>query len=158
MLSKIVLSVAAGALILIVGLVVWAVAGPETVGSEEDLTAEEQAGPGALRILEDVLDELVDEGTIGEDQAAAVLAAAESELDDLDGSRPELDRGHPGRGPFGLGVRAGGLLDRGGISEEEYETLDEDHPLRSIDIGDALDDGLITPQELRDILREHKGG
>ena len=157
MLTKVVLSVAAGALILIVGLVIWAVVDSESTGSD-DLAAQEAAGPGAMRVLENALEELVDEGRLGEEQAEAVLEAVESEVDDLDERRPRLDRSHPGRGPFGLGARMARLLDRGGISEDEYEALDEDHYLKQVDIGEALDDGLITPRELRDIWREHIRG
>lgn len=158
MLTKVVLSVAAGALILIVGLVVWAVVDSESPGSDDDLAAPEAAGPGAMGVLKDALEELVDEGRIGEEHAEAVLEAVESELDDLDERRPHLDRSHPGRGPFGLGARMARLLDRGGISEDEYEALDDDHYLKQVNIGEALDDGLITPRELRDIWRDHREG
>lgn len=158
MFSKVVLSVAAGALILIIGLVVWAVVGSESAGPDEDLAAQEPAGPGVMRVLEDVLEDLVDEGRIGEDHAEAVLEAVESELEDLDERRPRLDRSHPGRGPFGSGARLARLLDRGGITEDEYEALDDDHYLKQVDIGAALDDGLITPRELLDIRRGHKRG
>lgn len=158
MLTKVVLSVATGALILIVGLVVWAVVDSDSTGSDDDLAAQEAAGPGAMRVLEDALEELVDEGRIGEEQAEAVLEAVESELDEPDERGPRLDRSHPGRGPFGLGARLARLLDRGGISEDEYETLDAGHYLKQVDIGTALDDGLITPRELRQIWREQRKG
>lgn len=63
---------------------------------------------------------------------------------------------HPRRDAFRHGARFGALLDDGGIDVDEYNALPEDHPLKSADIGDALDDDLITPDELREIWQQYK--
>ena len=60
---------------------------------------------------------------------------------------------HRGRNHFRRGAHFGALLDDGGIDQEEFDALSEDHPLKSIsNIEDYLaDDGLITIDELREI-------
>ena len=63
---------------------------------------------------------------------------------------------HPRRHAFRHGVRIGALLDDGGIDQAEYDSLPDEHPLKKADIGDALDDSLITPEELREIWQQHK--
>ena len=39
-------------------------------------------------------------------------------------------------------------------TQSEYDALGDDHPLKSIDVSDYLDDGLITIDELREIRSE----
>lgn len=63
-------------------------------------------------------------------------------------SRDEV-RPHSRRDFFKRGLRLGSLLDDGGIDQEEYDSLDEDHPLKQADVSSYLEDGLITPDELR---------
>jgi hypothetical protein len=57
---------------------------------------------------------------------------------------------------FKRGFRLGSLLDDGGIDQDEYdsalESLDDDHPLKQLDVSEYLeDDGLITEDELMEI-------
>lgn len=61
---------------------------------------------------------------------------------------------HPRREAFRRGVRFGALLDDGGIDADEYAALGTDHPLKRVDIGDALNDGIITLDELRAIWQQ----
>lgn len=70
-------------------------------------------------------------------------------VDELQEAMPHR-RGHS----FKRGFRFGAFLDDGGIDEEEYESLDEDHPLSQIDVSEYLEDGLITPDELREVFRD----
>ncbi|MFV1961808.1 MAG: hypothetical protein ACC658_08230 [Acidimicrobiia bacterium] len=66
-------------------------------------------------------------------------------------------RPHPRRDAFKKGARFGALLDDGGISQEEYDALGDDHPLKQIDVSEYLaGDGLITPEELREIWQQHR--
>ena len=61
-------------------------------------------------------------------------------------------RPHPRRDAFKHGARLGALLDDGGIDQEEFDGLDDEHPLKQIDgIEEYLDDGVITIEELREI-------
>ena len=63
---------------------------------------------------------------------------------------------HPRRDAFRHGARFGALLDDGGIDADEYDSLPSEHPLKKVDIGTALDDDLITPEELRAIWQQYK--
>jgi hypothetical protein len=63
---------------------------------------------------------------------------------------------HGRRDAFRRGLRFGSFLDDGGIDQEEYDSLDEDHPLKQVDVSEYLADGLITPDELRQIHEELK--
>ena len=174
-------------------------------------TAEAHIGGAGVgrggEILEQVLDDLVAEGTIDQDQADAVLGAIEDKADELreereamhellqslfedgvmtseeaeqlpsdhpllsetfdeawaDGelTREEVSelRPHPRRNAFKKGARLGALLDDGGIDQAEYDSLGDDHPLKSIDVSEYLSDGLITVDELREIRSEfHQDG
>lgn len=62
-------------------------------------------------------------------------------------------RPHPRRDAFKNGLRFGAFLDDGGIDQEEYDSLDDNHPLKQVDVSEYLADGLITPDELREIHR-----
>ncbi|MDX1467765.1 MAG: hypothetical protein R3258_00325 [Acidimicrobiia bacterium] len=66
------------------------------------------------------------------------------------------ERQHPRRNAFRHGARFGMLMDDGGIDQDEYDAIPDEHPLKQMDIGDALDDGLITPPELRELFQQYK--
>lgn len=57
------------------------------------------------------------------------------------------------RGFFKRGFGLGSILDDGGITQDEYDALDSDHPLKQADVSEYLEDGLITPEELRELHR-----
>lgn len=56
---------------------------------------------------------------------------------------------HPKRGQFWFGASLGALLDDGGIDQEEYDSLPDNHPLKQIDASEYLEDGVISIDELR---------
>ena len=58
---------------------------------------------------------------------------------------------HPKRGQFWFGARLGALLDDGGIDQEEYDALPDDHPLKQLDVSEYLDDGIISIDEFREL-------
>jgi len=101
---------------------------------DEGVVTEEEASelPDDHWLLEDVFDEAWEDGEL-----------SVGEIREL-----KSRRGHP----FRHGMRFGALLDDGGIDREEYDGLDEEHPLKQLDVGDYLEDGLITPGELREIF------
>ncbi|MGH8944634.1 MAG: hypothetical protein ACRDVL_00600 [Acidimicrobiia bacterium] len=153
--KRIMAALAAGVILMGAGLVFSIVSKPAIAAAGED-SSDQEVAPRAIEFLQRVLDQLVAEGTIEGEDAEAVLSAVEEELAELREQHPEL--AHPRRHLLRNGARIGALLDDGGISQEEYQSLPEDSRLRDIDIGDALNDGLITPEELREILREHRRG
>lgn len=188
------------------GLIASAVSSPGTASAQEEDETTEGAGPWsrAFGFLDEVLDDLVGDGTITRDQADAILAASEAKvaeqreereanrqlLEDMlddgvitedeasvlpddhflfddrfdeaweDGQLDSDDlrawrREHRGPGSWlGRGFGFGSLLDDGGIDQEEYDSLADDHPLKQADITEFLEDGLITPEELRELKPE----
>ncbi len=195
-------AVAAGVVLIGAGFATSIVSAPSTAVAQDETDTAEQDGPipRIMGFLDEVLGDLVGDGTITQDQADAISSAAEEkagEVRDEMKAQHELLRslledgvltkeeaaqlpddhfllsdrfdeawqdgeltmdeiggaGHRfGRGLFGKGLRFGALLDDGGIDQEEYDSLPDDSPLKKLDLSDALSDGLITPDELRDAM------
>ena len=115
------------------------------------------------RALHEQLSEFLEDGVITEEEASALPddhwlfdeafdeAWEDGELTpgDIRNIRP-FHKAHD----FGDGFRFGALLDDGGIDQEEYDSLDDEHPLKQIDAGQYLEDGLITPDEFREIFSD----
>jgi polyhydroxyalkanoate synthesis regulator phasin len=113
----------------------------------------------ALGFLEDVLDDLIADGTLTDEQADAVIDGVEAKAQDLIDEhggelRERLREGREHWGPFKNGLRFGALLDDGGIDQDEYDALGEDHPLKQVDVTEYLADGTITPEELRELMAD----
>lgn len=148
----------AGALLIGAGLIASAVSSPATASAQED-TGDSEDGAETSRessFLDGVLDELVEEGTITQDQADAIIEASEAKLSELREKWEDFEQ-RPGHGPgvwFGRGFRFGSLLDDGGIDQDEYDSLADEHPLKQADVSEYLDDGLITPEELGELKSE----
>lgn len=154
---KVVAALAGGAIVVVAGFVFSLVSIPGiAAGAEQESAEEESLAPRALGLLERVLDELVSAGTIDQGDASAVLDGVEEEIQRLREEHPQ--REHPRRSLLRRGARIGALLDDGGITQEEYDSLPEDSRLRELDIEEALADALITPDELREALRMHFQG
>ena len=204
MAKKVWVAVVAGGLLVGAGLISSVVSAPETALAQEDGDTEEKGLlPRAFGFLEEVLGGLVDDGTLTQDQADAVLEASEAKATELREQRQaerdqlesmledgviteeeasQLPDDHPlfsdrydeawedgelsadelrgfrrngGRlDSFRHGMRFGALLDDGGIDQEEYDALPDDHPLKQADVTDYLEDGLITPDELHEIFHD----
>ena len=88
-------------------------------------------------VLQDVLDGLVDDGTLTQDQADAVTDGVENRLEEL---RTERDA---------LREQMRTFLEDGVLSADELAELPEDHPLRNLD--QFLEDGQLTQDELRQL-------
>lgn len=198
--NKILAAVAAGGILVGAGFVASAVSHPGTAAAQEDAGTDGPI-PRIMGFLEDVLDDLVGEDTISQDQADAIIEAAEAKaaeveagirenrqlLEDLleDGAiteeeAAELPEDHflfderfdeawedgelsaddlrglhrHWRHPFRHGLRLGALLDEGGIDQGEYDALPGSHPLKQTDVSRYLEDGQITPDELREIFSD----
>jgi hypothetical protein len=158
--TKILAAFLAGGLLVGAGFLTSMVSTPATAQAhEESEDSVERCLPRAFGLLEEVLAGLVDDETLTEHQAEAVTAAVKAKAEELAREHRSLIERLRGRHaekwrPFSRGFRMGSLLDDGGIDQEEYEGLPEDHPLRQLDLDEYLADGLITPEELRQILRE----
>lgn len=150
--TKILAAFIAGGLLVGAGFATSIVSAPGTAQAQEDGDSEESDGPlqRILGLLGGVLDDLVDDDTITQDQADAISSAVEDEFAELREDHLQKRRN------FRRGVRFGALLDDGGIDESEYEDLGENHPLKQLDVDRYFEDGLITPEELREILHALK--
>lgn len=115
------------------------------VAQTEDDTAEPDRSPG---ILEEVLDDLVDDGTLTDSQADAVQDALVERREEL---REERRQRVAELRERGRQLRE--FLEDDVIDAEELEQLPEDGFLRDPDgpLGDALEDGEITREELSDL-------
>lgn len=188
-----------------VGFVTAAISTPGVASAQDESPdSSEEAHVGPIKnhssILEDVLSGLVEDGTIDQSQADAIVEALDAktaelrtaaqdlrgliarfvadgvvtseELDQLPDVFPfndlerifgdALDDGEltldefqdafpqPRRGQFWSGARFGALLDDGGIDQEEYDSLPENHPLKQIDATRFLSDGVVSIDELRE--------
>lgn len=99
-------------------------------------------------ITADELSQLPEDHPLNDVDGRFAEALADGEL-----TRDEIreDRPNPRKNWFKRGARFGALLDDGGIDQEEYDALPEDHPLKTSDVSEYLDDGVITIDELREL-------
>lgn len=151
----------AGGLLVGAGFLTSVISAPGTAQgqAEPEGPATEHRLPRMLGFLEDVVADLVDDGTLTRDQADAVIAAAGAKAEEVwqarDALKERLRSGHAERWrSFANGLRFGALFDDGGIDQDEYDGLPEGHPLRDLDLDEYLEDGRITPDEFLEILPE----
>lgn len=113
--------------------------------------------------LHEQLSGALEDGVITEDEASELpdghwlfADAFDEAWEDGQLTTEEIREARPHRGhTFKRGFRFGALLDDGGIDREEYDSLPDDHPLKRADVSEYLDDGLITPEELREAVEAH---
>ncbi len=139
--------VAAAALLLVGGgsLVAVAQAGDitdTTTSSSAPAHGKIQDGP-----LSQVLDDLVSQGVITTDQASAITDAVAAKREEL-----AVDRQHRLQERKDQLSQVRGFLEDGVITSDELSQLPEESPLRDTNgpLADALQDGQITREELRD--------
>jgi polyhydroxyalkanoate synthesis regulator phasin len=148
--------IAAG--VLVAGVAVTGVVAGSSAEAQtpDDGTVFEKPERGSA--IKDVLDELVAENEITQSQADTIVAALEAKWEELRADRPDGFRGH--RRGFRAGARFGfhlaELLEDGVIDASELAELPEGHPFTDPDgpFADALEDGEITAEELRDVREE----
>jgi hypothetical protein len=126
--------------------------------------AEERPGfskPG--EILDEVLGELVADGTLDQVDADAVKAAYEARHEEVRAEIEAWREENPGRFERGFkrGFAMGGLLEDGVIDATELAELPDDHPLNDPDgpAAEFLSDGQLTEDELKQLgeqLRERR--
>jgi hypothetical protein len=116
-------------------------------------------------ILDEVLGDLVADGTLDQGDADAVKAALEAKHEEVRAQLEAWRDDHPGRLERGFkhGFALGGLLEDGVIDAAELAELPDDHPFNDPDGPAAkfLADGQLTEDELHQIgdqLRERWAG
>ena len=129
---------------------------PADAQTQDTTTTEREARPARPDrgdIFDEVIDGLVDDGTIDVGQADAIREAFQAKRDEIVeefGPRPGRS-GAFHRGPYRE------LLADGVITQEEIDALPEDHPLRTGEspLSELLeDDGEITLDELKELKGE----
>jgi hypothetical protein len=100
-------------------------------------TALVDGAKGAGGLLAEVLSELVDDGTITQDQADAITDRLETRREE---ARAETEA---------LREQLRTFLEDGTLSADELAQLPEDNPLRNLD--EFLDDGQLTQDELQQL-------
>jgi hypothetical protein len=154
---KIVISLIAGSLLVGAAFAATTLSGgTASAGQDEDTATEPSLWfPRPGRILDEVLADLVADGTISQSQADAITDAIAAKAE-------EIREGLPARvrHPFRTGLRLGALLDDGVITAEELAELPDGHPLNDPDGPAAayLEDGEITADELRSLFGELRQG
>ena len=116
-------------------------------------------------ILDEVLRDLVAEGTLDQGDADAVRTAVEARHEEVRAEREAWREENPSRFERGFrrGFAMGGLLEDGVIDATELAELPDDHPLNDPDgpAAEFLADGQLTQDELRQLgeqLHERRSG
>lgn len=143
---KVMAAITAGAILVGAGVAASMVSAPQVASAQESDGTGEEGGLlyKGLAILEEVLAGLVDDGTIDESQADAIVAAVEAKAEEIRAEREarrELMRQFAEDGVF---------------TADELAQLGEDHPFNDPDgpYAEAAADGELTLEEIRRI-RQH---
>ena len=144
--------------------------GPALAQTTEAPTAEVPADerpdfPKPGEILDEVLGDLVADGTLDQGDADAVKAALEARHEEVRAEMEAWRADNPGRFERGFkrGFAMGGLLEDGVIDAAELAELPDDHPLNDPDgpAAEFLTDGQLTEDELKQLgeqLHERRAG
>ena len=121
------------------------------------------AKPG--EILDEVLADLVADGTLDQGDADTVKAALETRHDEVRAEMEVWRAENPGRFERGFkrGFAMGGLLEDGVIDAAELAELPDEHPLKDPEglAAEFLTDGQLTEDELNQLgerLHERRAG
>jgi hypothetical protein len=140
--------------------------GPALAQVTETSQADERPDfPRPGEILDEVLADLVADGTLDQGEADAVQSALEAKHEEVRAQVEEWREENPGRFERGFkrGFAMGGLLEDGVIDASELSELPDDHPFNDPDgpAAEFLADGQLTEDELQQIreqLHERRAG
>ncbi|HZD23919.1 MAG TPA: SHOCT domain-containing protein [Acidimicrobiia bacterium] len=146
--NKVLVAFVAGGLLVGAGFVTSMVSSPGVAAAEEETNDDRSDAPilHDFGLLGEVLDDFVDDGTISQDQADAIVEAVEDRAVELrEERRSTLEK-------------LGELLDDGVITEEEASELGEDNFLFSERFDEAWEDGELSADELGGLFHPfHRG-
>ncbi len=147
--SKIITALIAGGLLVGAGFATSVISAPGTASAQEDSTDTDQERKGpfhrGFEFLTGVLEGLVEENTISQDDADAVLNAVEEKVEELRAEREatrELIKS---------------FLEDDVITQDEASQLPDDHPIFSERFDEAWEDGELTLEEVRRARHGHRG-
>jgi hypothetical protein len=142
--EKVLAATVAGGLLIGAGFVAAAVSAPGTAAAQEDNTEADNVRPhhrhGA--VLQEVLDDLVADGTISQDQADAIADALVAKAEVLKAEKEELRQ------------LIYGFLEDDVITAEELAQLPDDHIFNDPNgpFADAIADGELTRDEIASVV------
>ncbi len=151
--QKLLAATVAGGLLIGAGFVTAAISNPGVASAQDDSqVSSEETYVGPFKdhgsVLEDVLSDLVEDRTIDQSQADAIVEALDAKAAEFRTAAQD--------------VRSliAGFLDDGVITAEELEQLPDVFPFNNLErfFGDALEDGEVTPEELREAWARSKRG
>ena len=135
------------------GFVTAAISSPGVASAQDDSpdsTEETNVGPFKNHgsVLEDVLSDLVEDGTIDQSQADAIVEALDAKTAEFRTAAQDL-----------RGLIAG-FLEDGVITAEELDQLPDVFPFNNLErvFGDALDDGELTLDEFNEAFPPPRRG
>ncbi len=147
--SKVITALIAGGLLVGAGFATSVISAPGTASAQEDSTDTDQERKGpfhrGFEFLSGVLEGLVEENTISQDDADAVLNAVEEKAEELRTERQatrELIKS---------------FLEDDVITQDEASQLPDDHPIFSERFDEAWEDGELTLEEVRQARHGHRG-
>jgi hypothetical protein len=151
--QKLLAATVAGGLMVGAVFLTAAISNPEVAAAQEDSPdSSEETNVGPFKnhgsVLEDVLSDLVEDGTIDQGQADAIVEALDAKTAEFRTAAQDLR---------GLIV---GFLEDGVITAEELDQLPDVFPFNDLEriFGDALDDGELTLEEFQEAFPLPKRG
>ena len=152
--KTLIVSIAAAGVLVAGAFIASSVTTSPVEAQTPDTTTQQPDRPDRGEVFDEVIAELVAEGTIDTAQAEAIKEAFQAKHDELVAEFGENRRGHH---PFRRGALKGLLADDV-ITEDEIAGLPDDHPLKTGEspLAELLeDDGQITADELETFKEEN---
>lgn len=159
--KKIFVSMAAAGVLVAGAFVASTIVDGQAIAQTIDEPAVERPDiPNPGDILDEVLSDLVTDGTLDQGEADAVKDALETKHEEVRARIDEWREDNPGRFERGFkrGFAMGGVLEDGVIDASELAELPDDHPFRGPDGPAAkfLDDGELSEDELRQLGQQFR--
>lgn len=143
--KKILAALVVGGLLVGAGFLYSVISSPDMALAQED-EGSEGTFSRIIGFLDEVIDDLVDDDTITQDQADAIVSAIEEKAaavkEDLEANRELLRE----------------MLEDGVITEEEASDLPDDHFLFDERFDEAWEDGELSADDLRGLFRHGRRG
>lgn len=138
--SKVIAAAVAGGLLVGAAFVTSAVSAPGIASAQEDAAESAERGRHGMDVLSEVLSDLVDDETISQEQADAILSAVGTKAEELKAQR-EANR-----------ELIEGFLEDDVITASELAQLPDDHPFNDPEgpFAEAVADGELTRDEIRE--------
>ena len=146
--SKVIAAAVAGGLLVGAAFVTSAVSAPGTASAQEDAAESAERGRHGMNVLSEVLSDLVDDETISQEQADAILAAVGTKAEEIK-AQHEANK-----------ELIEGFLEDDVITSDELAQLPDNHPFNDPEgpFAEVVADGELTRDELREARPHSRRG